>query len=101
VDVPVDRRDAMVLPFPCGETFPSREMMVAAGSSGQDPSVERLLSCCRSILNGAADRLERNLITLGDMLRQLPDGEPKASMEQQRRQIAVQLFMLRRMLAGL
>lgn len=94
MDWPVDGRRGTVLPFS------RRETNAGAGSLRQDRSAEVVLSCCRTILAGAADRLEGNLIALREVVRQLPDSEAKAAMEQQRRQIAVQLFMLRRMLAG-
>lgn len=94
-DTPMDRRSGTVL------AFPRPEPKLEPDAPAQGLAAENVLSCCRSILNGAADRLERNLVNLGELMRRLPDSSTKSGMEQQRRQIAVQLFLLRRMLAGL
>lgn len=93
--LPTEGRSGTVL------AFPRPEPKLPPDAPTQGPAAESVLSCCRSILNGAADRLERNLVNLGELMRRLPDSSAKSSMEQQRRQIAVQLFLLRRMLAGL
>ncbi len=94
-DMPTDRCSGTVL------AFPRREPKPEADAPAHGLVAESVVSCCRSILNGAADRLERNLVNLGELMRRLPDSSNKAALEQQRRQIAVQLFLLRRMLAGL
>ncbi len=94
-DLPAESRSGMVLAFPFRETKAGAQLLQ------QGLAAENVLSCCRSILDGATDRLERDLVRLGDLTRQLPDIEARAVMEQRRRHIAVQLFVLRRMLVGL